>query len=586
MLALALLALVILPLPVLASDGPPAKPPACHGAGCHAQPVSAQQWAVRLDGTWAAGTSAGGMGNGGTVPAVGQAYVAVGGGLAVLGTGLNLAGYRLTDGKTLWQVTLSAPAGTVIMSVRAWQGVITVGLLAPSGNSRTEVVISAKTGAELRSYPAALFGGTVSASAATTVVIGPAAVTSYANATGRVRWTHKIAGGQSWQADGQTLYLAQAPGDGLGSAPVTALKVIDLVSGAVRMLSSPVGSPFSGTLAIAAGGAVVFASPSGVTAYSVWTGGLLWTMRAAVPEGTDPAAGLVYLTSGSGALVGVDPVTGIVVTSVPGSVTTGPAAVYVVRDGVALGLDSGANGQAWGYDLAAGRVTWNSVALPWPHFFSDLSGLGGSAAVSGDGVVVTMCPQLTASSGICADPELVAFSLRPAPRGLGPAERVNVQHMSGIKQPLSAADRFQQRSPALAFPIAVWSKFKDDRAGNLAALISYYAFAALFPLLLVLVTVLNIVLKNNPSLRNNLINSALSQYPVIGPEIKRAWARFPAPGCRSSSASSCCCSAPGAWRARCRTRCTRSGALPRRAGPSSSCPSCWAWRWCSPSASG
>jgi hypothetical protein len=92
-------------------------------------------------------------------------------------------------------------------------------------------------------------------------------------------------------------------------------------------------------------------------------------------------------------------------------VTTGPAAVYVVRDGVALGLDSGANGQAWGYDLAAGRVTWNSAALPWPHFFSDLSGLGGSAAVSGDSVVVTVCPHLTASSGICADPELVALSL-------------------------------------------------------------------------------------------------------------------------------------------------------------------------------
>src|ERR1700689_4103392 len=94
--------------------------------------------------------------------------------------------------------------------------------------------------------------------------------------------------------------------------------------------------------------------------------------------------------------------------------------------------------------------------------------------------------------------------------------------MSGIKQALSAADGFQQRSPALAFPIAVWSKFKDDRAGNLAALISYYAFAALFPLLLILVTVLNIVLKNDQSLRNNLINSALSQYPVIGPEINKS----------------------------------------------------------------
>ena len=364
-----------------------------------------------LDGTWAAGGSADGTVNGGTVPVVGQAYVAAGGGVAVLGAGMSLAGYLLADGKPLWQVTLAGPAGSTIMSVRAWPGVVTVGLLGPSGNSRTEVTVNAATGAELRRYPAAVFGGAVAASAATTVVIGPAAVTSYANATGRVRWTHKTNGDRSWQADGQFLYLAQARGGGLSSAPVAALKVINLVTGAVRTLSSPSGDTFSGTLAIAAGGALVFASPSGVTAYSESAGGQLWAMRGAVPEGTDPDAGLVYLISGSGALVGVDPMTGTVRTTVPGSVASGAAAVYLVRDGVALGLNSGANGEAWGYDLAAGRVTWSSAALPWPHFYSDLSGLGGSAAASGGAVVVTACPHLAAFPGICADPELVAFSL-------------------------------------------------------------------------------------------------------------------------------------------------------------------------------
>ncbi|HEX3513180.1 MAG TPA: YihY/virulence factor BrkB family protein [Trebonia sp.] len=92
--------------------------------------------------------------------------------------------------------------------------------------------------------------------------------------------------------------------------------------------------------------------------------------------------------------------------------------------------------------------------------------------------------------------------------------------MDAIERPMRAADRFQQRWPALAVPVAIWSKFNDDQAGNLAALIAYYAFAALFPLLLVLVTVLDIVLKNDPSLRDTLLNSALSQYPVIGPEIR------------------------------------------------------------------
>ena len=102
---------------------------------------------------------------------------------------------------------------------------------------------------------------------------------------------------------------------------------------------------------------------------------------------------------------------------------------------------------------------------------------------------------------------------------------------------MRAADRFQQRWPVLAFPVAVWSKFNDDQAGNLAALIAYYAFAALFPLLLVLVTVLNIVLKNDPALRDTLLNSALSQYPVIGPQIKaQPGVHSRHAGCRLSSA--------------------------------------------------
>jgi YihY family inner membrane protein len=102
--------------------------------------------------------------------------------------------------------------------------------------------------------------------------------------------------------------------------------------------------------------------------------------------------------------------------------------------------------------------------------------------------------------------------------------------MNAIERRLQKADRFQQRRPVLAFPVAVWSKFNDDQAGNLAALIAYYAFAALFPLLLILVTVLDIVLRNNPSLRNTLLQSALAQYPVIGPQIKSSLGSIPGSG--------------------------------------------------------
>jgi hypothetical protein len=404
--AVALFLVALFPLPVLASDTPP-KQPACQGAGCRQEPVSAQLWAVGLSGIWSAGTGPGTTGDGGTVPAEGQAYVAVGGAVAVLGTGLTVTGYTLSHGRQAWQKTLAAPIGTAIMSVRAWPGVVTVGLLAPDGRSRTEVVLDEATGNPVRHYQAAAFGGAVAASKSTTVIVGPSAVTSYNNATGRVRWQRKTPAGESWQVDGPTLYLAEAG----GSAQVTALGVIDLATGAERVLNSPLGAPFSGTLAGAADGAVLFASSDGVTAYNGSTGGVLWSLPHAVPEGTDPAAGLVDLTLPGGVLAGVDPATGTVLATVPASAVADAAGLYVVRAGVALGLDSGANGAAWGYDMTKGQVAWTWPALPWPHFFSDLSGLGGSAAAAGDTVVVTACPHLAAAPGVCADPELVAFKV-------------------------------------------------------------------------------------------------------------------------------------------------------------------------------
>ncbi len=85
---------------------------------------------------------------------------------------------------------------------------------------------------------------------------------------------------------------------------------------------------------------------------------------------------------------------------------------------------------------------------------------------------------------------------------------------------LRVIDRFQQRRRWLAFPVAVWKKFGDDRAGNLAALIAFYSFVSIFPLLLVLVTVLDLVLMHDPALRQKVLSSALADYPVIGPQLR------------------------------------------------------------------
>jgi hypothetical protein len=407
-LALVLLAVVFFPVSGLVPSDQPLPPP-CHGCGA-AQPAITQRWTASLPGAWLAGGSTG-SGVAGTVPAVGQAYVAVGGGVAVLGDGLVLTAFSVANGSQLWETTLPAPAGASIMSVRAWAGAVTAGILAAGGRSRTEAVVTAN-GTDLREYPAAVFGGAVTASPMTTVVVGRKGVTSYDNENGRIRWYRPTGQNRFWRADGQTLYVAESADGYFGSSPVTALKVINLNTGNERTLGSPLGSPFSGTLAIADDGMVLFASAGGVTAYSGSTGGVLWSMAGAVPEGTDPGADLVYLTSAGTTLTGVDPQTGRVKTSVSGSVAGGAARMYVVRDGVALGLDNGANGDAWGYDVAVGRVTWTSAALPWPHYFSDLSGLGGSAAIGGDSdvVVVAACLRATTADA-CADPELVAFTL-------------------------------------------------------------------------------------------------------------------------------------------------------------------------------
>jgi membrane protein len=92
--------------------------------------------------------------------------------------------------------------------------------------------------------------------------------------------------------------------------------------------------------------------------------------------------------------------------------------------------------------------------------------------------------------------------------------------MNAVKKLLHAIDERQQRWPWLAFPLAVWKKFGDDQAGNLAALIAYYAFASIFPLLLVLITGLDLVLGHDAALRQKVLNSAFSQFPVIGPQLK------------------------------------------------------------------
>jgi membrane protein len=80
-------------------------------------------------------------------------------------------------------------------------------------------------------------------------------------------------------------------------------------------------------------------------------------------------------------------------------------------------------------------------------------------------------------------------------------------------------DRYQRKHRRAGLPIAVIYKFVDDQGNYLAALITYYGFVSLVPLLLLSSTILNFVLEGNEHLQQQVLNSALGQFPVVGDQL-------------------------------------------------------------------
>ena len=82
-------------------------------------------------------------------------------------------------------------------------------------------------------------------------------------------------------------------------------------------------------------------------------------------------------------------------------------------------------------------------------------------------------------------------------------------------------DSYQRRHGPVGFTLAVIYKAFDDRAPYLAALVTYYAFVSLFPLLLLFVSVMGFVLQDNPELRQHIVNSAVGDLPGIGTVLRQ-----------------------------------------------------------------
>jgi membrane protein len=80
-------------------------------------------------------------------------------------------------------------------------------------------------------------------------------------------------------------------------------------------------------------------------------------------------------------------------------------------------------------------------------------------------------------------------------------------------------DRFQRKHRTAGYPLAVVYKFFDDQGNYLTAMITYYAFLSVFPLLLLLISILGFALHNDPDLQQRVLDSALSRLPVVGQQI-------------------------------------------------------------------
>ena len=92
--------------------------------------------------------------------------------------------------------------------------------------------------------------------------------------------------------------------------------------------------------------------------------------------------------------------------------------------------------------------------------------------------------------------------------------------MNPIEAGLRRADRLQQSHTPLAFLFGVIKKYGDDNGGVLVANLAYAAFISLFPLLLILTTILGLLASSDPGLRNDVLTSVTNQVPVISNELR------------------------------------------------------------------
>lgn len=91
--------------------------------------------------------------------------------------------------------------------------------------------------------------------------------------------------------------------------------------------------------------------------------------------------------------------------------------------------------------------------------------------------------------------------------------------MNKIEKASQRLDGLQQGHRGLGFCLAVIKKYSDDQAGYKAALLTYYTFLSLFPLLLLLTTLTDGLVGSNSPLGHTIINSLTGYFPLLGNQL-------------------------------------------------------------------
>lgn len=89
-----------------------------------------------------------------------------------------------------------------------------------------------------------------------------------------------------------------------------------------------------------------------------------------------------------------------------------------------------------------------------------------------------------------------------------------------IQRLIGRIDKFQQQRKWLAIPFAIFKKGGDDKAGYQGALMTYYGFVSLFPILIIATLFIDLVSQRNPELHERLLQSVTDYFPAIGGDLQ------------------------------------------------------------------